>query len=426
MSRFALLVVLLFSVPSLALAQTEAPTEPAAGAETAPPPPASAPAPEPLATPEPPPPPAEPAAPKVQSAEEAEAQALEDLGVVEDDLETNMEVFRRGSFSLRIGGMLQVIAAPYVGDDAAMSLMDPMDTEGFRVRRARLAFGGTIYRHWEFYLGVDLMDTVGAAMGWGGNHGSEILDAYIAWTRFPFLRISAGVDKVPFSAFALASSSKMEFMERPMTVRLIGPDRRVGITVEGDIWRFSYAAGVYNGSSGVTTGNQLAGISTAAHLAFHVLGKPTEFVPRTPRLSVGGSYMFDDTSTSYVHRGAANLDLRLYRVRLAGEFIYESVALDMQPGSTTGDSGDSSRYGAAGQLSVFVWRDLLQLAFRYEYFNDNVALSSYGTQQLFTGGLNFYLLQHKLKLMLNYIRRHEMDGTTWDNDIGYAQVQARF
>ncbi len=84
----------------------------------------------------------------MKSADEEEEEALDNLGVVEDDLETNMEVFRRGSFSLSIGGMIQVMAAPYVGDDAAMSLKDPMDTEGFRVRRARLAFGGTLYRHW--------------------------------------------------------------------------------------------------------------------------------------------------------------------------------------------------------------------------------------------------------------------------------------
>jgi len=362
----------------------------------------------------------------VQSAEEAEAQALEGLGVVEDDLETDMEVFRRGSFSLRIGGMLQVIAAPYVGDDASMKLMDPMDTEGFRIRRARLAFGGTLYRHWEFYLGIDLMDTVGAAMGWGGDHGSEILDARITWTRFPFARISAGVDKVPFSSFALNSSSRLEFMERPMTVRLIGPNRRVGVTLAGDIWRFSYALGVYNGSSGVTTGNQLAGIAGAAHVQFHVFGKPTEFVPSTPRISVGGSYMYDNTATSSVHRAAGNLDVQLFRVRLAGEFLYEAMEADQQPGATAVDSGSSSRYGAAAQLSVFIWRDLLQLAFRYEYLNDNVDLSATGTQQFFTGGANFYLLQNKLKLMINYIRRHEMDGTAWDNDIGYAQIQARF
>jgi len=362
----------------------------------------------------------------VQSAEESEEESLDGLGVVEDDLETDMEVFRRGSFSLRIGGMLQVMAAPYVGNDAAMNLRDPMDTEGFRLRRARLAFGGTLYRHWEFYLGVDLKDAVGAAMGWTGDHGAEILDARITWARFSFARISIGVDKVPFSAFSLRSSSRLELMERPLTVRLISPDRRAGLTVAGDIWRISYAAGVYNGSAGVTTGNQLAGMAAAAHVQFHVLGKPTEFVPDALRISLGGSYMYDNTATANVHRAAAHLEARAFRIRLAGEFLYETFDADQAPGATLADSGDSSRYGAVGEVSVFVWREYLQAAFRYEYYDDNAEASSLGKQQLFSGGVNFYILRNKLKLMLNYIRRHEMDGRAWDNDIAYAQIQAKF
>ncbi len=448
MYRFMFIFVLLMAASTPAQAQQDgsapaepAPAEPAPAATTpapaAEPAPATPPAEPQPATPAPaaapaepkpaaPTPPAEPPPPAVKSADEEEEEALDNLGVVEDDLETNMEVFRRGSFSLSIGGMIQVMAAPYVGDDAAMSLKDPMDTEGFRVRRARLAFGGTLYRHWEYYLGVDLMDTVGAAMGWDGDHGAEILDARITWARFDFARISAGVDKVPFSAFSLMSSAKMELMERPLSVRLISPDRRVGITVAGDIWRLSYAAGVYNGSAGVTTGNQLAGIAAAAHMQLHILGKPTEFVPGALRLSVGGSYMYDNTAASSIQRAAANLELRVFRMRLAGEFLYESTEADQQPGATEVDSGGSSRYGAVGEISIFIWREYLQAAFRYEYHNDNVDLSTFGKQQLFSGGVNFYILRNKLKIMANYIRRHEMDGKAWDNDIAYVQIQARF
>ena len=447
MLRFVFTLVLLFTTPTLAAAQQDGSSPPPAGgsaeAPTTPAMPATPPTPEalpdpviePAPLPDVPPPAAAPVAPEtptpptppeVNNAEEAETQALNDLGVVEDDLETNMEVFRRGSFSLRIGGMLQVLAAPYVGDDADQDEDDPMDTEGFRVRRARIGFGGTIYRHWDFYLAVDLMDTVGAAMGWSGDHGAEVLDARITWTRFPFARISAGVDKVPFSAFALASSSRMELMERPLSVRKLGPDRRVGLTVAGDLWRISYAAGVFNGSAGVTTGNQLAGIAAAAHVQAHILGKPTSFVPDKLRISVGGSYMFDNAAAASMHKAAGNLCLRFFRVKLAGEILWEQTTVDQQPSGSAVDSGDSVRYGAVGELSVFIWQEYLQAALRYEYFDDNNELSTVGRQQLFYGGVNFYILRDKLKIMANYIRRYEMDGTAWDNDIFYAQIQAKF
>lgn len=449
MLRFVFVLVLIFTTPTLALAQqdgsspppageaTQAPSQPATTAapvaEEAPAKPATPPEPAPL--PAVPPPaalapapaaPIPPTPPEVKSAEEAESEALSDLGVVEDDLETNMEVFRRGSFSLRIGGMLQVLAAPYVGEDSDQGEDDPMDTEGFRVRRARIGFGGTIYRHWEFYLAADLMDTVGAAMGWSGDHGAEVLDARITWTRFPFARISAGVDKVPFSAYALASSSRMELMERPLTVRKLGPDRRVGLTVAGDLWRISYAVGVFNGSAGVTTGNQLAGMAAAAHVQAHILGKPTSFVPDKLRISLGGSYMYDNAAAASMHKAAGNLALRFFRIKLAGEFLWEQTTVDQQPAGSAVDSGDSVRYGAIGELSVFIWKEYLQAALRYEYFNDNNELSTVGRQQLFYGGVNFYILRDKLKIMANYIRRHEMDGTTWENDIFYAQIQAKF
>ena len=136
--------------------------------------------------------------------------------------------------------------------------------------------------------------------------------------------------------------------------------------------------------------------------------------------------MYDNTAASSIQRAAANLELRVFRMRLAGEFLYESTEADQQPGATEVDSGGSSRYGAVGEISIFIWREYLQAAFRYEYHNDNVDLSTFGKQQLFSGGVNFYILRNKLKIMANYIRRHEMDGKAWDNDIAYVQIQARF
>ena len=174
--------------------------------------PTSAPTPPEPVPPEPetaPPPSVEPSAEGDDDTEAHEAQyGGEEAGgaLVEDDLVTRMEVFRRDTFSLQLGGMIQVQAAFYAGDEAALEFDDPADTEGFRIRRARFGLGGTLIKDWAYYLAVDLKDAVVAAQG--GDQGNEILDARIEWRRFEFASVSAGVDKVPFSSFALQSSSR--------------------------------------------------------------------------------------------------------------------------------------------------------------------------------------------------------------------------
>jgi len=286
------------------------------------------------------------------------------------------------------------------------------------VRRARIGFGGNFLRHWKYYLAADFKEVYDG----GGN---EILDAKIVWTRFSAARVSVGLDKVPFSRFAMNSSSRLTLVERPLVTQKIAPDRRVGVTVLGDFAGLEYAAGFYNGSSGVTQGNKFGGMAAAASLQYHVFGKPTEFVPGKLRLAVGGGFMYNSDAGMDKLRAAGHLDLRMFRVQLLGEFLYEQGApKEEQLGDAT--AGEYSRLGAAGELSVFVWRKYLQVAFRYELVKDNVDVPTYGDEQLFTGGVNLYLYEHKLKLMVNYTHRSETEGTTLDNDIAVAQLQAMF
>ena len=338
--------------------------------------------------------------------------------MLEDDLDARMELFKRGPVTLNVGGVIQVQAGFYVGDEAQMRQHDSMDTEGFRIRRARLGFGGNFLRHWKYYLAADFKEVYDG----GGN---EILDAKIVWTRFSAARVSVGLDKVPFSRFAMNSSSRLTLVERPLTTQKMAPDRRVGVTVLGDMAGLEYAAGFYNGSTGVTQGNMMGGMAAAASLQYHVFGKPQEFVPGPLRLAVGGGFMYNSDAGMDKLRAAGHLDLRMFRVQLLGEFLYEQGSPQEEP---LGDStaGDYTRLGAAGELSVFIWRKYLQVALRYEYVQDNVDVKTYGTEQLFTGGVNLFLFEHRLKLQLNYTHRSETEGQTLDNDIAIAQLQAMF
>jgi len=266
-------------------------------------------------------------------------------------------------------------------------------------------------------------DVVGAATG--GDTGNEILDAYVRWNYFDWLNVSAGVDRVAFSTFSLMSSARLNLIERPLASEALAPDRRVGLTVSGQVGTLSYATGVYNGSNGATTGNQLAGIAAAAWVRYDVFRPTPQFVPREPELGISAAYMYDNQAAVDLHRAAAGVDAAWFGVRLTGEFIWEHSTPDAEPGGVP-DAGAVSRWSATSELSAFVWSKYLQLAARYEYFRDNEELPTFGRQQLISGGVNAYLYEHRLKLQINYIRRDELEGPEIANDIGFAQLQGMF
>jgi phosphate-selective porin len=356
------------------------------------------------------------------AAHEAEA-APEERGLVEEDLTVNQVVARRGPFTLQVGALIQVQGAFYVGDEAAIVNSDPADTEGFRIRRARFGLAGTLLRHVGYYLAVDLKDTVTAALG--GDLGTEILDAKIEWTRYPWAHLVVGLTKIPFSTFNLQSSSRLTLIERPLTTRLLAPEYRVGLGAEGQVFGLRYAAGLYNGSGGITSGNKLAGLAGVARLQYNLFGVPETFVPRAFRLVLGGAYMIDDGPAVLFHRVSGGVDVAFRRVRLLGEMLWQRSTPHGAPAGEP-QAGEVARWGAAGDLSVFVYRGLVQLAARYEYFRDNDLLPTFGKQQLITAGANLYLHRDNLKLQVSYIRRDELTGPEIANDVGFAQLQAAF
>jgi hypothetical protein len=413
-------VLPLLGLPLALLSALRADAAPPSSQPTSAPASASAPAPAPV----PPPVIAPPVAVAPAAVRhEAESDAIGDGGMGEEDLAAKQNLIRRGGFSLNVGAMIQVQGAFYVGDQAAIANYDAADTEGFRIRRARFGLGGMLMRDVSYFLAVDLKDTVVAALG--GDHGSELLDAEIRWTRFRFANLALGVSKIPFSGYALQSSSRLTLIERPLMTRLLAPEYRVGFSVSGKLAGLRYAAGLYNGSEGITSGNRMAGVAGVARLEYSLFDAPQSFVPSAFDLTLGGAYMIDEQPAVLMHRVSGTLDARYRRFRLFGEINWAlSKPHDAPAGAP--DAGQVARLGVAGELSAFVFRDLFQLAARYEYFKDNDQLPTFGKQQLISAGLNTYFYRDNLKLQVNYVRRDELEGPEVQNDIAFAQLQAMF
>lgn len=136
-----------------------------------------------------------------------------------------------GNFLLKIGGDLQVDSRFYPGDSA----IAPTDTTV--LRRARLAFSGTLYKYVDFMFRPDF-----------GLGNTVIYDAYIQFNYFPRLTLRAGKFKPPLGLERLLDDDNSNFIERGLPSAL-APQRDIGYQLAGDLIqrRISYQAGVFDG-----------------------------------------------------------------------------------------------------------------------------------------------------------------------------------
>ena len=136
-------------------------------------------------------------------------------------------------------------------------------SSGSELRRARLGFGGTIFKVWDFQLTADF-----------GGTSHSVKDAYIRYKGFENNKITVGNHHSPF-AMELADSSKyMTFIERSIGSELIqgasGPgDRRNGISSfhNGDNWTAQYGVFGKNISKNDGTGDDRVTYSARATFA---------------------------------------------------------------------------------------------------------------------------------------------------------------
>src|SRR4030042_6741488 len=89
------------------------------------------------------------------------------------------------------------------------NLDEPGKINGFDVRRARLDVKGNISPYWSYRLQTDFAGS------------PKLLDAYAEWKLFDYLNFTVGQAKIPFSCENLASSNKMELIDRSQVVEAL-------------------------------------------------------------------------------------------------------------------------------------------------------------------------------------------------------------
>ena len=251
-------------IPSAQPTDPAPPPQPDPPAPPAPaPPPADAPpapAPEP-----PPPPPAKADAPKEEAKPEKPLAGYESGFFIQSP---------DGKYRLVIGGYVQ-FRFTYEGFEEAD------DKFSFSIPRARIQLAGNLFSP-DF--------TYKVVVDFGKGAVPSLKDGFLDYAAVRnWLHFRAGSFKMPFTRHQLASSSKLDMVDRAITDKAFGAGRDLGIMIHNDVKSpFEYAVGLFNGYGEV--GQITADVTGVADLAtgdvtgeldsVSVTNVPARFKPR--------------------------------------------------------------------------------------------------------------------------------------------------
>jgi len=285
--------------------------------------------------------------------------------------------------------------------------------EGFDIRRASLDLRGNV-THWFLYrIQADLAEK------------PKMIDAYGEIKLADYLSVTAGQFKIPFSMENLASSSKLEMIDRSQAVEALvarGKDvignqngRDIGVQVSGmviklnDIYLIEYRLGVFNGSG--------INISDTANAAKDIAGRLV-FTP-LKGVSIGGSFYNgwdkaikpEPPGKSQVrNRQGIELSYVASRFLLKGEYI-------------SGKDAKTNITGWYMQSGYFIIPLKLQFSGKYDIYDPNTAVTGNGsTNYVFGGNFNF---NNWSRLQAFYTIRQE-EGPALDNNYFSIQYQIGF
>lgn len=280
---------------------------------------------------------------------------------------------------------------------------------GTDLRRISFTLSGEPMNSWRYFFQADFASSPRA------------LDAFIRFSSFTFLNVTAGQFKIPFSRENLNTSSRLEFIDRAQVVealsarstdvignqngRDIGAQLSGGVTGQDGVSLLEYAAGLFNGS-GINTSDN----NNAKDFCGRVVVHPLEGV------DIGGSYYngFDMWGTPPTSRS---------RTRLGLEFGLAYRALDAAGEYIAGNDGPVRRDGGYFQAGCFVIRKVFQVAARYDVFDSDIGAAGM-TSINYVLGANLCLTQ-AVKLQANYVIRRE-EIIQIKNDIVEIQLQCGF
>jgi len=367
----------------------------------------------------------------------AEVKTKGGLSVASDD----------GQFSFKFGGRLMLDAAYFDDDHTNMG-------DGTEMRRARFFAAGKLFGDWEYKAQYDFAD------------GTDIKDAYIAYTALPSSKIIVGNFKQPFSLEELTSSKYITFMERALP-NIFAPSRRVGLGWKMNTEQATFFASAYGQDVNKDAeGDEGYGVGARATFA------PINEKNRVIHFGAAGAWETGNEnedeveSFRYRQRPESHLAERLLDTgtltgadgsvklgvegaavfgpfSLQAEYLATTIFEDENEGNMTDDTdlsgyyvygswfitGESRVYknGIFGRVKPKSPAGAWEVAARYSALEFDDGAVSEGELSNITLGVNYYV-NPNLRFMLNYVMAEAeyADGTKDEPDIIQMRAQIDF
>lgn len=336
---------------------------------------------------------------------------------------------RRAAVALALG--MSTVSAALAAQDTTHSSMvdvhgflqvyyragDPTTTDGFRLRKADVKFGGDLSPRLRWRVGFDaskLMtltrtpsrtDTTVLSDVAIDQRTRIVQDAAMTYTVAPILHLDIGQQLLPLSLEGTIPSSQVETIERTMFIversrgTGLGDVRDIGASANGIVSGVEYHAGVFNEtgeSQGTTDPNDQKAVVARA------------VVHPFPAFQFGGSGAFE---------GGPVVAQR--RERAGGEVQYRTGSFTVRSEAMSARDGELRRFGYYG-LAAIRPTDALQFVARFDSWDRDRAHEATvndAVERQVVLGVSYLLEGDAAKLAANVIR-----STHPNADLGSANI----
>lgn len=309
----------------------------------------------------------------------------------------------------------------FIQPQMEVGFTDP-STSTFSFERARLGVMGNIPYDFSYYVVMEMSPFLNKEVPY-----PTLLDAFISYTRYDFLKVSLGSFKSPFGLETNTPCSGLATVYRSKaTLELNSPFRDLGLLFLGGSreTKLQYAVGLLNG-----TGLGHRDNNNFKDIVGRVGVNPLNW------LHVGASVKYGQSASA---AGLAEPDIRTRlggefemnfggRLIAQGEYIYaKDQGSSIVGGGCSGGGevviGDKVRSGGFVQVQYNV-NYMIQPVVKFEYYDSNNAIKN-NEEYVATLGLN-YFFNDWTRLQVNYRYAAEMPVDT-PNDQLVIQLQVKF
>ena len=385
--------------------------------------------------------------PALQNAEVIDV--LRDVGVLdaEEHREARKRLSRRLSTAIRP-------TVEFIGTYTALNEMPPDQIitfpgssekeRGFAIRKTAFGLQGRLFYEW-----LRFKVTASAEQKPDGTLEFGLENAYLDASFTPESRkgtnfvhthgLTFGAMKVPVTRQILTKEPMLQFINRAVVVDEIEIYRDVGATLNarycfgGDRAVIQVRGGAFSGQGHrVYSPDNNDSLMYVARVRVDLLSPmaPGEGDPRPasvlrqllggdlsleePQLSLGGTFLQNNDIDRRVRTWGLDGEVRWMGLSLQGAYLRNNFRPDPSQDITDPILAEEwETWGWYLQGGIFVWPRLVELAARYEEYTTDLLNQLIPERKIAhtTLGLNVHLAgRHRLKAMVNYVRRDERHG----------------